>query len=402
MPEPDDATPTVIAGAAVLTADGRIQPGCLVLEGGTIAEVTTRSVRRRGANVIDAQGRLVVPGLVDLHLHGAGGASLESVVEPEQDPARESAVPRVLRHLARAGVTATHASLASDAVETMARRSRALAHWREHQPSDGAELLGAHLEGPFLSPAQAGAHDPTLLVAPAPDDVARLVETRPAMITLAPELPGALAAIRAFAAAGTVVAIGHSEAGPGEVAAAVEAGASHLTHLWSGQSSTTRSGPWRVPGLLEASLSSSGLSAEVIADGKHLPGELLEIARRCLGENLVVVSDATEGAGMPDGFGYALASVRCEVRDGVGMVVGQPAFGGSTTTLDGMLAHLCLDLGWPVPEVIEMLSARPAAVAGVGDRKGRLAAGYDADLLVLDDQLRPWRTWVRGTPALRP
>ncbi|GAB2597518.1 N-acetylglucosamine-6-phosphate deacetylase [Pseudactinotalea suaedae] len=402
MPEPDDATPTVIAGASVLMADGRVQPGSVVIEGGTIAEVTTRSVRRRGANVIEAQGRLVVPGLVDLHLHGAGGASLESVVEPAADPERGSAVPRVLRHLARAGVTATFASLASDAVETMARRSRALARWREHPLADGAELLGAHLEGPFLSPAQAGAHDPALLVAPGADDVARLVETRPAMITLAPELPGALAATRSFADAGTVVAIGHSEAGPEEVAAAVEAGASHLTHLWSGQSSTTRTGPWRVPGLLEASLSSAGLTAEVIADGKHLPRELLEIARRCLGGNLVVVSDATEGAGMPDGFRYGLASVQCEVRDGVGMVVGQPAFGGSTTTLDGMLAHLCLELGWPVPEVVEMLSARPASIAGVGERKGRLAAGFDADLLVLDDQLRPWRTWVRGTPALLP
>lgn len=400
MPAPD--APTVVAGGAVLMADGRVQPGSVVVENGVIAEVTTRSVRHRGAEVVDVGGRLVVPGLVDLHIHGAGGVSFEAVVPPEDDPARASAVPRALRHLARRGVTATLASLASDAVATMATRSRALAAWRDHRQPDGAELLGVHLEGPFLAPAQGGAHDPALLVTPRPDDVASLVETLPSMITLAPELPGALAAVKAFAAAGTIVAIGHSEAGPAEVSAAVEAGASHLTHLWSGQSTTTRSGPWRVPGLLEASLASSDLTAEVIADGKHLPPELLEIARRCLGAKLVAVSDATEGAGMPQGFRYGLATVQCEVRDGVGMVVGQPAFGGSTTTLEGMLAHLCLDLDWPVPEVVDMLSARPAAIAGVGDRKGRLAAGHDADILVLDEHLCPWRTWVRGTPALQP
>lgn len=391
---------TVIAGASVLMADGRVQRGSVVLEGGTIAEVTTRPVRRGSIRAIDAEGRLVVPGLVDLHLHGAGGASVEAVVHPDEDPERTSAVPTVLRHLARAGVTATFASLASDAVRTMAARTRALSSWRERPLPDGAELLGAHLEGPFLAHAQCGAHDPALLRAPTAQDVAVLAEQRPAMITLAPELPGALAAVRELAAAGAIVAIGHSEAGPAEVTAAVEAGARHLTHLWSGQSTTTRSGPWRVPGLLEASLASTGLTAEVIADGKHLPPELLEIARRCLGDGLIAVSDATEGAGMPEGYAYDLSTVRCEVREGVGMVVGQPAFGGSTTTLDGMLVHLCLDLGWPVPEVIEMLSARPAAIAGVGDRKGRLAAGYDADVLVLDEHLRPWRTWVRGTAAL--
>lgn len=397
MSEPDV---TVIAGGAVLMADGRVQPGSVVIEGGTIAEVTTRAVRRRGATVVEAQGRLVLPGLVDLHLHGAGGASAEDVVDPGDDPARESAVPRILRHLAQAGVTATFASLASDAVGTMAARTRALTSWRDHPLPEGAELLGTHLEGPFLAHAQCGAHDPALLRDPRSEDVATLVAERPAMITLAPELPGGLDAVGAFAAAGTIVAIGHSEAGPTEVSAAVKAGATHLTHLWSGQTTTTRSGPWRVPGLLEASLASTGLTAEVIADGKHLPPELLEIARRCLGDRLVVVSDATEGAGMPEGFTYDLATVRCEVRDGVGMVIGRPAFGGSTTTLDGMLAHLCLDLGWPVPEALQMLSARPAAIAGVGDRKGRLAAGYDADVLVVDEHLRPWRTWVRGTPAL--
>lgn len=386
---------TALVGGQVLMADGRIAAATVVMDGPVLTEVTTATVPDGGARVVDVGGRLVVPGLVDLHLHGAGGHSFENVRSPDAD-----VVPLVLQHLARAGVTATFASLVSDDIAAMARRTRALDAVRRTPVAGGAELLGVHLEGPFLAAAQCGAHEPSALRTPTRPDVQTLVAANPAMVTIAPELPGAVDAVRAFADEGAIVAIGHSEAGPAQVRDAVGAGASHLTHLWSGQSTTTRSGPWRIPGLLEASLASDGLTAEVIADGKHLPPELLEIARRCLGERLIAVSDATEGAGMPEGFRYGLATVECEVREGVGMVVGQPAFGGSTTTLDGMLAHLCGDLGWPVPEVVAMLSTRPASIAGVGDRKGRLAAGYDADVLVLDEALQPWRTWARGVPAL--
>lgn len=398
---PSASRTTAITGERVLMPDGRVRPGTVVLDGGVVATVTAGALAAPAAEVVDVGGRLVVPGLIDLHLHGAAGRSFEEVAPPGAPEDDDGAVPSILRHLARAGVTATAASLVSDDVEAMARRAEALAAWRERPVPDGAELLGAHLEGPFLAHAQCGAHDPALLRAPEPDAVERLARARPAMVTLAPELPGAVAAVQRLVAAGAVVAAGHSEAGPAELAAAEAAGLSHVTHLWSGQSSVTRSGPWRLPGLLEASLASSTLTAEVIADGRHLPAELLEIARRCLGDRLVVVSDATAGAGMPQGWTYELATVRCVVRDGVGMVVGAPAFGGSTTTLDGMLAHLCGDLGWPVTEAVAMLSTRPAAIAGVGHRKGRLAPGFDADVLVLDERLRPWRTWVRGV-AVEP
>lgn len=398
---PSASRTTAITGGRVLMPDGRVRPGTVVLDGGVVATVTAGALAAPAAEVVDVGGRLVVPGLIDLHLHGAAGRSFEEVAPPGAPEDDDGAVPSILRHLARAGVTATAASLVSDDVEAMARRAEALAAWRERPVPDGAELLGAHLEGPFLAHAQCGAHDPALLCAPEPDAVERLARARPAMVTLAPELPGAVAAVQRLVAAGAVVAAGHSEAGPEELVAAEAAGLSHVTHLWSGQSSVTRSGPWRLPGLLEASLASSTLTAEVIADGRHLPAELLEIARRCLGDRLVVVSDATAGAGMPQGWTYELATVRCVVRDGVGMVVGAPAFGGSTTTLDGMLAHLCGDLGWPVTEAVAMLSTRPAAIAGVGHRKGRLAPGFDADVLVLDERLRPWRTWVRGV-AVEP
>ena len=338
---------------------------------------------------------VIAPGLIDLHLHGAAGYSFDQAGS-EQD---ELAVPGILRHLASLGVTSAQASLASDALQAMVARAEALNGWRERGTQGGAELLGVHLEGPFLAAAQCGAHDPAALRAPAPHEAEALAATAPSMITLAPELPGATEAIRLFTDTGAVVAAGHSEAVGADLEAAVRSGLRHITHLWSGQSTTTRSGPWRVPGLLEESLASEDLTAEVIADGRHLPPTLLEIARRCLGERLIVVSDATSGAGMPEGYRYQLGTVECEVRDGVGMVRGADSFGGSTTTLPEMLRHLHQDLGWPLAEVLALGTSRPARIAGLQHRKGSIAPGLDADLVVLDEDLRASAVILRGAPV---
>lgn len=383
-------TPLILTGGRLLT-DGGLADTSVVVRNGRIAELTDDPPT---GEVVDVGGRLVGPGLVDIHIHGAAGHSFEQAED-------DDGVAAILHHLASRGVTTVLAALASDRIDTLVAAVGGLHRHRDHPSPGAAELAGVHLEGPFLAPAQAGAHSPAVLRDPDAEAVARLASLGPAMITLAPELPGGVSAVEQFAAAGTVVAAGHSEARVPDLRAAQAAGLSHLTHLWSGQSALVREGPWRVPGLLEASLASTGLTAEVIADGKHLPPALLEIARRCLGEDLIVVSDATSGAGLPEGSRYALAEVVCEVRHGVGVVVGADAFGGSTTTLEAMLSYLRTELGWPVAELFAMGSTRPAQIAGLGDRKGRIAPGYDADLVVVDADLSPWATVVRGH-LLRP
>lgn len=377
--------PLILTGGHVLVEDAPVEAAVVVREG-RIAEVTTHPP---AGQVLDVGGRLIAPGLVDLHIHGAAGHSFEQAED-------DDGVAAILHHLAGRGVTTVLASLASNEVATLAGTVRALHRHRDQPLPGAAELAGVHLEGPFLAPAQAGAHSPAVLRDPDPDAVAALAALSPAMITLAPELAGASSAVEHFLSAGTVVAAGHSEAREDDLSAAQAAGLTHLTHLWSGQSALVREGPWRVPGLLESSLASTGLTAEVIADGKHLPPALLEIARRCLGDHLIVVSDATAGAGLPEGSRYALAEVVCEVRDGVGVVVGADAFGGSTTTLEAMLGYLRAELGWPIAELFAMGSTRPAQIAGLGDRKGRIAAGYDADLVIVAEDLTPWATLVRG------
>lgn len=361
----------------------------VIVTGDVIAAVVPLAELNPGTLRVDVGGRYVTPGLIDLHAHGAAGATFAA---PD-----EAAYDKVLDAHVRAGVTAMQASLASAPIPELVDTLRFVATYR-HRTSKGATLIGAHLEGPFLAIAQRGAHAADVLRPPDPAAVTRLLEHGEAltMVTLAPELAGAPEATRRFAAAGAVVAAGHSEANGAELAFAQEAGLTHLTHLWSGQSSTRRDGPWRVPGLLEESLASEGLTAEVIADGAHLPAALLRVAHRCLNGRLCAVSDATAGAGLPEGSRYNLGAVPCVVRDGVAMVVGEDSFAGSTTLLNRMVHHLHTAAGIPLPVAVAMATEIPATVLGLGDHMGRLAPGYDADIAVFDDDFTARATVVRG------
>ena len=192
-------------------------------------------------------------------------------------------------------------------------------------------------------------------------------------------------------------AAGHSAAGDTDVYAAREAGLHHAIHLWSGQSTTIREGPWRRPGLLEAALVSDGLTAEIIADGRHLPPTLVRPAHCCKGpDRLCLVSDAIAGAGPPDGTRFRLATNEYEVRDGVGVLPDRSAFAGSVTFLSRMVALLVEMAGVPLVQAVRMAPLTPARTIGVADRKGPLEPGKDADLLVLEADLTPWRVMVRG------
>ncbi|MEV0587280.1 amidohydrolase family protein [Nonomuraea sp. NPDC050310] len=345
-----------------------------------------------GVTRVDVSGLLLTPGLIDLHAHGAAGHGFD---EPSA-----AGYEAVLAAHARFGVATLQASLATAELDRMAETLAFATRRPGTAPERGARLAGVHLEGPFLAPEQAGAHDPGLLRHPSAALVERLLAAGPpTMVTLAPELPGGLEAVRRFAAAGTVVAIGHSQAHGPLFAAAVEAGVRHLTHLWSGQSGLRREGPWRVPGLLEESLASTGLTAEVIADGRHLPPALLRIAFRCLGGDLAVVSDATPGAGLPDGSPYRLGALDCVVAGGVGVLPGTGSFAGGVTGLDGMLRHLHRDLGLPLGEAVAAATEVPARVLGLRDR-GALRPGLAADLALFDEEFTAVATIVAGRWAV--
>jgi N-acetylglucosamine-6-phosphate deacetylase len=177
----------------------------------------------------------------------------------------------------------------------------------------------------------------------------------------------------------------------------MQRGLSHVTHLWSAMSSTVREGPWRKPGLLEAGLVFEGLTVEMIADNRHLPPTLMKLAVKCIPPGrLCAISDATSGAGLPEGSEFAMGAMKYEVRDGVGMMFDRSAFGGSTTLLGKMLPILTGVAGVSLLDAVTMCSLTPARVVGCADRLGSIAPGKLADLVVLDDELLPARVMLGG------
>lgn len=260
-------------------------------------------------------------------------------------------------------------------------------------------MLGIHLEGPYFSMTQKGAQDPKNIRAPDDGTTDVLLEHHDVIkiMTYAPELPGALEFTARLAKLGIVPAAGHSSARDEDVLAAMEAGLRHAIHVWSGQSSTMREGPWRKPGLLEATLVFDELTAEMIADNKHLPPTLMKLAYKCKGaDRLCVISDATSGAGMPEGARFHMGGMEYEVHDGVGMLLDHTGFAGSTTLVNQMVPILTNFVGIPLVEVIRMATLAPASVIGVDDHKGSLEAGKDADIAIFEDDFVAWRTMISG------
>ncbi len=326
----------------------------------------------------------LVPGFVDTHVHGGGGFDYAT-----EDP--QAALGARAFH-ARQGTTTSFASLVTAPVDVLCRQLDTLAGLTEH-----GVFAGIHLEGPFLSPAQRGAHDPTRLIEPDPVTVARLIDAgRGALrvVTLAPELPDAMAAIADFRASGVRVAVGHTDADLLTVQAAIESGADVATHLFNAM----RSLHHREPGPVTALLNDRRVFVELIADGIHLHPEILGLATRAATtERVLLVTDAMVAAGMPDGR-FGLGGLSVEVSDGVARLVeesGEPgSIAGSTLTMAGAFRMMTEIVG-DLPAVAAMASTNPAHAYGLDDI-GRIETGCRADFCLVDDHGRLRRVMQGG------
>ncbi|NCF66065.1 MAG: N-acetylglucosamine-6-phosphate deacetylase [Chloroflexi bacterium] len=366
------------------------QGKALIVDGPKIAGIIDSGALADEINQVDVGGRLIAPGLIDIHTHGALGHTFN---EPTA-----AAFEVITRENARRGVTSL---LATPATAPISNLVDCLEFSRQWMGEDqlGAQVLGVHLEGPYFSLPQAGAQDPANIRNPNDGTAGQLLDHHDVirMVSYAPELPGALELTARLAALGIVPAAGHSSAKEDEVVAAIEMGLRHIIHIWSAQSTTVREGPWRKPGLLEVSLASDELTVEMICDNKHLPPTLMKLAYKCIGpDRLCVISDATSGAGMPEGSRFRMGEMEYEVHDGVGMMFDRSCFAGSTTLINDMIPVLIEHVGTPLIEAIRMASLNPARVIGVDDRKGSLEAGKDADIAVFDDDFTAWRTMIGG------
>jgi N-acetylglucosamine-6-phosphate deacetylase len=362
---------SVVAAEHVVTPDGTLSPGWLRIADGRIAAVESGEPPTPAAH----RGHWALPGFIDMHVHGGGGASF---TEGGPDDARRAAA----FHRAH-GTTRIVASLVTAPVAELEDRCAMLADLAEAGVIDGI-----HLEGPFLSAARCGAQNPRYLTLPDVGAFTRLLAASRGwlrMITIAPELPGAAEVIRAAAAAGVIAAAGHTDASAEATAEAIAAGVSHATHLFNGMRPIGQRSPGPVGALLD-----HPVTCEVIADGSHLDDLIIRLTARSVGPgNLVLITDAMAAAGMSDGA-YRLGELDVTVSDGVARLA-DPATGalgsiaGSTATMELVARRAITAVGLPVADVAAAASTTPARRLGLADVTGSLRAGLDADIVLLDE-----------------
>jgi N-acetylglucosamine-6-phosphate deacetylase len=379
-----------LTNGRVILTQGIVTGKAVIVEGDKILGIADAGSIGAGVKEIDVGGRYIAPGLIDIHTHGAVDHTFN---EPTVEAFGSITEENVTR-----GVTSLLATISTAPIPDMVECLEFSRQWM-HEPHDGSQVLGVHSEGPYFSMAQKGAQDPKNIRTPDDGTSDILLEHHDmiTMMTYAPELPGALELTARLAKLGIVPAAGHSSARDEDVLAAMEVGLRHAIHVWSGQSSTVREGPWRKPGLLEATLVFDELTAEMIADNKHLPPTLMKLAYKCKGvDRLCVISDATSGAGLPEGARFRMGEMEYEVHDGVGMLLDRTAFAGSTTLVNQMMPILTEVVGIPLVEAVRMATLTPARVIGFDDCKGSLKAGKDADLAVFENDFTAWRTMIGG------
>ncbi|MFJ8075589.1 N-acetylglucosamine-6-phosphate deacetylase [Streptomyces sp. NPDC096176] len=356
---------TVLAGARVVLPTGTVDNGRVVVEGTRIAADAPAD-----APVRDLSGHWIVPGFVDIHNHGGGGASFTS-------GSAEDVLRGVLTHR-RHGTTTLVASTVTGDMAFLAHRAGFLAELVQQ-----GDLAGIHFEGPFISPCRKGAHSEELLRDPDPAEVRKLIDAAHGtakMVTLATELPGGLDSVRLLADHGVIAAIGHTDATYEQTREAIDAGATVATHLFNAMPALGH----RAPGPIAALLEDERVTVELINDGTHLHPAALELAFRSAGAGRVAfITDAMDAAGFGDGR-YQLGPLEVEVKDGVARLVEGGSIAGSTLTLDTAFKRAVTVDRIPVEDVVTAISANPAKLLGVYDRAGSLEPGKNADLVVLD------------------
>ena len=349
-----------------------------ILDGAIVAVEQTRDVPCEA----ERTSSLVMPGFVDLHIHGGDGADFMD--------GDERANARILAFHARNGTTALMATTLTGSVAALQSGVGAIARSSDE---NGAEIIGIHLEGPYINRDRAGAQDVGSIRPADILEIESLLNRAPHlkwMITFAPEVEGARALVERFRDR-VVFSIGHTSADYAEAVAALEWGATHFTHLFNAMTGMHH----REPGVVGAALVSRNATAELIADGTHIHPAVLNIAATTIPHRIALVTDAIRACGLADGM-YKLYGYDVEVKDGNARLTNGGALAGSTLTMHGAVRNMIELAGLPIERVIPMATETPARIAGVRDRKGTIDRGYDADLVLLDKKLDIERVIVRG------
>jgi len=383
---------TAIYASRILTPQEELLDAVILVEGGRITAIGHRDEVKIPEGAVDyvASGMTVVPGFVDVHIHGAGG---HDVME-----ATHAALDCITSTVARHGTTSILATTVTAPVDETCKSLEGIAQYirsHEHQENTGlaAEILGIHLEGPFISKTRRGVHPSDSITRPSIEILDKFRAASDGLIrilTVAPEVSGALDLIRATVTNGIVAAIGHTDADYEQARAAIQAGARHAVHFYNAM----RPFSHRDPGVIGAVLTEPDVTAEIIADGVHVAGPAIQVLLGTKGfDTVLLASDGTAATGMPDG-NFRLGNFEVTVKDGV-CRNSEGKLAGSTLTLDRALRYI-VSLGVPLIDALRMATILPARRLGLAGKKGIIAIGADADLVVLTPDLRVAGVMTRG------
>lgn len=385
---------TLFQNGALFCESGLTPRGYLAVRAGRIAYMDTVPPKEQARRTVDLAGNYLSPGFIDMHVHGGGGSDF-------MDGTAQAFANAARMHLRHGTTTLCPTSMVSGDAALFAfldgfAQAKAL-------PGAMPRLPGVHLEGPYFSPGQAGAQPPQYMRQPYPDHCLRVLEHAGDSIlrwSCAPEVPGVLELGDALRQRGILASIAHSDADLAQVERAMLHGFTHLTHFYSGMSSLRRADGRRVLGIVEAGYLHDGLTIEIIADGVHLPPELLRLIVKCKPlDKISLVTDAMRAAGMgagPSILGGMRDGLPVYVEDGVAKMPDRQSFAGSVATADRLVRTMVRQAGLSPADAVRMLTLNPATLLGIEADTGSLAVGKAADVLVLDEDINILRVFVDG------
>jgi N-acetylglucosamine-6-phosphate deacetylase len=382
-----------IYNGRIITPFKIIKSGCILITGDTITEVSEKNIEVNDAIEIDAKGRYIAPGFIDIHVHGGGGYDFMD--------ATETAFVTIAETHARHGTTAMLPTTLTSTNELLLQTLDAFERAGKKNEK-GAQLLGMHLEGPYISINQRGAQDPRFIREPNPHEYEKILSNHSCIKrwSIAPELKGALALGRYLRSKNILPAIAHTDAVYEEVLEAFNNGYTLITHLYSAMSGVTRRNAYRYAGVIESAYIIDKMDVEIIADGIHLPPPLLKLVYKIKGaDRVALVTDAMRAAGKGEGesvLGNIENGLKVIVADGVAWLPDRSAFAGSVATANRLVRTMISMAEVPLADAIKMITYTPAGILNITDRKGSLAPGKDADIVIFDADINIETTIIKG------
>lgn len=380
---------TALVNGIVITPNESFLGGVIV-EGEEIIEVFSGTLKKDCDQIIDVAGRYIAPGFIDLHLHGGGGADFTY-------GNKEDYMTAARMHMSN-GTTAMMPTITTCPADVL---DNSLNAYKQASCEDNMPIfIGAHLEGPYFAPEQAGAQDPESIRCPKKEEYTALLDKHPEIKRwdVAAELDGGLEMGLELRKRGVVASVGHSNALYEDMVKAADYGYTLLTHFYSGMSGVHRINAYRYSGVIESGYLMDDFDVEIIADGSHLPASLLKLIYKSKGSSKIcLVTDALNAAGMGEGYKSHLGSVEYFIEDGVGKLMDRSAFCGSVTTANNLVKVMVEKADVSLTEAVKMMTLTPARVAGVDHLMGSLVPGKLANITVFDSDFAVDAVMVKGS-----